>query len=46
MKEWVTGDDGRTRPSLSDLLGVSCHCERLDVLEILTDTPKGGGAAR
>ncbi|MHC4811474.1 MAG: tRNA pseudouridine(54/55) synthase Pus10 [Planctomycetota bacterium] len=37
VKEWVSGDEGRTRPSLAELLGVSCTCEQLDVLEILTD---------
>lgn len=37
VKEWVSGDEGRTRPSLAELLGVSCACEELDVLEILTE---------
>lgn len=37
VKEWVSGDEGRTRPSLSELLGISCACDQLDVLEILTD---------
>lgn len=36
VKEWVSGEEGRTRPSLAELLGVSCTCEQLDVLEILT----------
>jgi tRNA pseudouridine synthase 10 len=37
VKEWVSGEEGRTRPSLAEVLGVSCACEQLDVLEILTD---------
>ncbi len=37
VKEWVSGEEGRTRPSLTDLLEVSCACEQLDVLEILTE---------
>jgi tRNA pseudouridine synthase 10 len=35
VKEWVSGDDGRTEPSLAALLGVPAECARLDVLEIL-----------
>jgi tRNA pseudouridine synthase 10 len=38
VKEWVSGDDGRTLPSLTTLLGVGCICVELDVLEILTST--------
>jgi tRNA pseudouridine synthase 10 len=34
VKEIVSGDDGRTRPSLSETLGSRARCERLDVLEI------------
>lgn len=37
VKEWISGDDGRTQPSLSSLLGVACACESLDVEEILVD---------
>jgi tRNA pseudouridine synthase 10 len=37
VKEWISGDGGRTRPSLADALGVACQCEVLDVLEILTE---------
>lgn len=37
VKEWVSGDAGRTRPSLPELIGVPCRCEELDVLEILTE---------
>ncbi len=35
IKEWISGDEGRTRPSLGDLLGVRGVCKELDVLEIL-----------
>jgi tRNA pseudouridine synthase 10 len=35
IKEFISGDNGRTKPSLSELLGVKCICKELDVLEIL-----------
>jgi tRNA pseudouridine synthase 10 len=44
VKEWVSGDDGRTSVALADLLGVECACVQLDVLEILTETDKAVGA--
>ncbi len=34
VKEWVEGDDGRTNPSLSELLGTPLTVDSLDVLEI------------
>ncbi|HXQ94436.1 MAG TPA: tRNA pseudouridine(54/55) synthase Pus10 [Thermoplasmata archaeon] len=34
IKEWVEGDDGRTDPSLSGLLGAPLTVEFLDVLDI------------
>ncbi|NJE75663.1 tRNA pseudouridine(54/55) synthase Pus10 [Thermococcus sp. ES12] len=37
IKELVSGDRGRTRPSVSDLLGKPAWCERLDVLNIFDD---------
>ncbi|WP_258084657.1 tRNA pseudouridine(54/55) synthase Pus10 [Thermococcus thermotolerans] len=37
IKELISGDKGRTKPSVSDLLGKSAWCERLDVLNILDD---------
>jgi len=37
VKEWISGDDGRTTPSLASLLGVPANCRLLDVEEILTD---------
>ena len=36
VKEVVTGEDGRSNPSLSELFGVSCECVELDVLNILS----------
>ena len=36
VKEWISGDGGRTKPSLGDLLSVPCECSQLDVLDILT----------
>ncbi len=47
VKEWISGDDGRSLPSLASLLGVPCRCRQLDVEEILTDEPpiaRGGDA--
>ena len=37
IKEFITGDDGRTRPSLSEILCAECICEQLDVLEVHFD---------
>ena len=31
VKEWISGDEDRTSPSLAKLLGVSCTCRVLDV---------------
>lgn len=41
VKEWISGDGGRTEPSLAALLGVPCRCVALDVEEILTDGVAG-----
>lgn len=35
IKEFVSGDNGRTKPSVSSLLGKECMCVELDVLEII-----------
>lgn len=35
VKEVLSGESGATDPSLSELVGVSCRCVELDVLEIL-----------
>lgn len=37
VKEAISGEDGASRPSLSELLGVPCRCVELDVLEILDE---------
>ncbi|MFW9953753.1 MAG: tRNA pseudouridine(54/55) synthase Pus10 [Candidatus Thorarchaeota archaeon] len=34
VKELVSGDEGRTTPSLSEVLGIACVCMRLDVTAI------------
>jgi tRNA pseudouridine synthase 10 len=34
VKEFVSGDDGRTKPNFSEALGVQCVVETLDVLAI------------
>ena len=34
IKELISGDEGRTRPSVSELLGVETRCVELDVLAI------------
>ncbi|MFH1234254.1 MAG: tRNA pseudouridine(54/55) synthase Pus10 [Candidatus Diapherotrites archaeon] len=35
VKEFISGDEGRTNPSFSSLLGNKCSCKELDVLEIM-----------
>lgn len=35
IKELISGDSGRTNPSISSVLGDECVCSELDVLEIL-----------
>lgn len=37
IKELITGDEGRTRPSLSELVGRECRVLHLDVLEVLDE---------
>jgi tRNA pseudouridine synthase 10 len=37
VKEAISGENGASRPSLSELLGVPCRCIELDVLEILDE---------
>ncbi len=34
IKELVSGDSGRTQPSVSQLLGMKCECKELDVIKI------------
>jgi tRNA pseudouridine synthase 10 len=38
IKEFISGDNGRSKPSLKDWLNVSCVCKELDVLEIVDET--------
>lgn len=48
VKELVSGDDGRTQPSLAELIGSPCRCDALDVLDIHCipswETPGSTGA--
>ena len=34
VKEFISGDDGRSVPSISSMLGIECKCKQLDVLKI------------
>lgn len=34
VKELISGDEGRTKPSFSELISKPCRCETLDVVEI------------
>ena len=34
IKELISGDQGRTKPSLSGILGINCRVEKLDVIEV------------
>ena len=34
IKELISGDDGRSQPNVSDILGVKAVCEKLDVIEV------------
>lgn len=45
IKEAVSGDGGRTRPSLSELLGAPCTCVELDVMAILPPEPDDAPAS-
>ncbi|HUR61617.1 MAG TPA: tRNA pseudouridine(54/55) synthase Pus10 [Candidatus Thermoplasmatota archaeon] len=45
IKEMVSGDEGRTAPSLSARLGIGAKVEFLDVVAILDDLPKVAVAA-
>ncbi|USG99119.1 tRNA pseudouridine(54/55) synthase Pus10 [Thermococcus argininiproducens] len=37
IKELISGDDGRTSPSVTEILGKKAWCEKLDVLNILDE---------
>ena len=34
IKELISGDDGRTKPSVSSILNKNCICKELDVLKV------------
>lgn len=34
IKELISGDEGRSNPNVSEILGVSAVCEQLDVIEV------------
>jgi tRNA pseudouridine synthase 10 len=38
VKELISGDDGRTDPSIASKLGVACVCKKLDVTAIYSNT--------
>ena len=40
MKELVSGDEGRTKPSVSELLENGAKPLKLDVLNVIMDDPK------
>lgn len=35
IKELISGDEGRTKPSISEMIGVPCEVTELDVIEIM-----------
>ena len=37
VKEFISGDGGRTKPSVSEFLGVSAVCKELDVIKVKHD---------
>ncbi len=39
IKEFISGDNGRSKPSLKEWLNVPCVCKELDVLEIVDEAP-------
>ena len=41
VKEAISGEEGHTRPSIADLLGVRCECLELDVTAILDEEGRG-----
>jgi len=38
IKEAISGEGGRTTPSLASLLDVRCECRELDVVNMFEDT--------
>ena len=39
VKELVSGDGGRTQPSVAGILGADAECAELDVLAVHTEEP-------
>jgi len=37
IKEFISGDEGRTRPSVSELIKAPCECAELDVIGVHSD---------
>lgn len=35
VKEFISGDDNKTKPSISSILNIDCFCKELDVIEII-----------
>ena len=46
IKELISSDGGRTRPSIAETLGASCICEELDVLDVHFDPFAPSGPAQ
>ena len=46
IKEAISGEGGRTHPSLASLLDVRCECRELDVVGIFDEAPAEAPAAR
>ena len=34
VKELVSGDKGKTRPNISEMIGIPCNVKELDVIEV------------
>ena len=34
IKELISGDDGRSHPNVSEILGLNAKCAQLDVIEV------------
>ncbi|MFQ5506414.1 MAG: hypothetical protein ACE5F1_16715, partial [Planctomycetota bacterium] len=45
VKEWISGEEGRTRPSLSNLIATDTECLALDVLDVIGPFPPLEGRA-
>ncbi|CAB49759.1 tRNA pseudouridine(54/55) synthase Pus10 [Pyrococcus abyssi] len=46
IKELISGDRGRTKPSVSEILGKEAWCELLDVLDVLEEDENVKGNSR